>query len=87
VDVEVSSDEEVVPGPNPDALADQKKASAGDGTVDEGVSSTKPNAPNPISSSAPKQSILPSWVGFSLSLDTLAGIGASIHLPLLSRTN
>jgi hypothetical protein len=49
VDVEVSSDEDVMPGPKHDAPA-KKKASAGDDARDKGVSSVNPNIPNPISS-------------------------------------
>jgi hypothetical protein len=55
MDVEVSNDEDVVPGPKPDASVSQKKASTNNDTGDEGVSSVEPNAPNPISSGAPKQ--------------------------------
>jgi hypothetical protein len=53
IDVELSSDDDA--GPKLHGPADQKKALVGDDTRDEGVSSTKPNAPNPINSSVPKQ--------------------------------
>jgi hypothetical protein len=53
IDVELSSDEDA--GPKLDAPADQRKASTDDDTGDEGVSSSKPNTPNQISSSVSKQ--------------------------------
>jgi hypothetical protein len=49
VDVEVSSDEDVVPGPKPGASA-EKKTSANVDAGDGGMSLAEPNAPNPISS-------------------------------------
>jgi hypothetical protein len=55
VDVEVSSDEDIVLGPKPDVRADQKKASTSDDTGDGGVSSAEPIAPNLINSDVLKQ--------------------------------
>jgi hypothetical protein len=71
VDVEVSSNEDVVSGLKPDVSA-EKKASTNDDTRDKGVSLAKPNAPNLISSGAPKQSD-PSIDGRVLTITPPAG--------------
>jgi hypothetical protein len=55
VDINLSSDDDTINAPKLDVLAGQK-APTGDDARDDGTSSAKPTAPNPISFDVPKQS-------------------------------